>query len=238
MKHPDPSRLSALLDGDLGPPELREIEGHIEFCESCSSLLAELRTLQRQARELPDRLPSRDLWPGIARALREDGVRDPDVIRLHPAASVPLQPTRRGFHLSVPQAVAACLALAMFSGLAGVRLGQGWTSTGEAFQEPASQGAQPSWVKEVREATPGLEVIALEVSRLERLLAEHRGELDPLTAGVLERSLGIIDRAIGESVSALRADPGNRFLENNLERAILAKGEYLRDAAFLVAPIS
>ncbi|MFH1765462.1 MAG: zf-HC2 domain-containing protein [Gemmatimonadota bacterium] len=238
MKHPDPSRLSALLDGDLGPPEVREIERHMEGCATCSSLLADLRALQRQARDLPDRLPSRDLWPGIARALQEEGVRNPDVIRLHPAASAPLQPKRRGFHLSVPQAVAACLALAMFSGVVGARFGQGWASTREVSQERASQEARSSWVSLVREATPGLEATALEVARLERVLAGHRGELDPLTAGVLERSLGTIDRAIGESVSALRADPGNRFLENNLERAILAKGEYLRDAAFLVAPIS
>ncbi len=238
MKHPDPSRLSALLDGDLGPSEHQEIEGHIEVCATCSSLLAELRAVQRKARELPDRFPARDLWPGIARALREGEVRDPDVIRLHPPDSVPLQRNRRGFHLSVPQAAAACLALVMFSGVAGARLGQGWTSTGEVVREPTPQGAMPSWVTEIREATPGLEATAVEVSRLERVLAEHRGELDPLTAGILERSLGTIDRAIAESVSALRADPGNRFLENNLERAILAKGEYLRDAAFLVAPIS
>jgi hypothetical protein len=90
----------------------------------------------------------------------------------------------------------------------------------------------------VTEATPGLEATALEVARLEQILSEHRGELDPVTAQVLERNLSIIDGAIQESASALRSDPGNRFLQQNLERAVLAKGDYLRDASFLVVPVS
>jgi hypothetical protein len=126
----------------------------------------------------------------------------------------------------------------MFSGTVGARLGRGSDSPVPTFQETASQGAGASWVSLVTEATPGLEATALEVERLERILADHRGDLDSLTAIVLERNLDIIDEAIRESVSALRADPGNRFLENNLERAILSKGDYLRDAAFLVTPIS
>jgi hypothetical protein len=53
---------------------------------------------------------------------------------------------------------------------------------------------------------------------------------------VLDRNLAIIDGAIQESVMALRADPGNRFLKSNLERTIWTKGEYLRDATVLVVP--
>ncbi len=238
MKHPDHRRFSALLDGNLGPPEAGELEKHLEECDSCFSLLQDIRTIQQQARELPDRLPSRDLWPGIARAIQGEESRDRDVIRLHPDAPAPLKLKRRGFHLSVPQAVAASLALAMFSGVVGARLGHGSGIPARTVQEPASQEARSSWVSLVREATPGLAATALEVARLEQLLADHSGDLDPFSADVLEKNLGIIDRAIRESVSALRADPGNRFLENNLERSILAKGEYLRDAAFLVAPVS
>lgn len=236
MKHPDPRRLSDLLEGDLGSRELEEVQDHLERCDSCSSLLRELRAIQEEARALPDRLPSRDLWPGIARAIQEEGVRDPDVIRLHPGTVVPSQPRRRGLHLSVPQAVAAGLALAMFSGAIGARLSSPPGSAPQAVS--ASQESMSSWVGLVTEATPGLEATALEVARLEQILSEHRGDLDPVTAQVLERNLNVIDGAIQESVKALRSDPGNRFLQQNLERAVLAKGEYLRDASFLVVPVS
>jgi hypothetical protein len=195
MKHPDTRRFSALLEGDLAPPELHELEKHLAGCDVCSALLQDLQDIQGQARELPDRFPSRDLWPGIAQVITEEAGGDPDVVRLHSGAPVLRQPRRRGLHFS-------------------------------------------SWVSLVGEAKPALEAKALEVARLEQLLVEHHGGLDPHTVQLLEKNLGIIDGAIRESVSALRTDPGNRFLEDNLERAILAKGEYLRDATLLVSPIT
>ena len=240
MKHPDPRRFSAMLEGDLTVPETQVLQAHLSECEACSSLLQDLQGIRRQARELPDCLPSRDLWPGIARAIEEETVRDPDVIRLLPGGALGVQPKRRGIHLSVPQAVAAGLALVMFSGAVGAGLGHGTGSLAgsqmASVQEEAAPEALSSWASMVGEARPSLEATALEVVRLERVLAEHGDRMNPGTAQVLERNLSIIDRAIRESVSALEADPGNRFLENNLERAVVAKGEYLRDATLLVVP--
>jgi len=238
MKHPDPRRLSDFLQGDFSPPEIHEMEKHLTGCEACSALLQDLQHIQRQARELPDRFPTRDLWPGIAQVIEEEAGRDPDVIRLHSGAPVLPRRRRRGLHLSVPQAVAAGLALAVFSGSIGARLGQGPASRPVTYQDGTSPEVRSAWVSLVGEAKPALEATALEVARLEQLLAEYRGGLDPLTVEVLEKNLRIIDGAIRESVSALRADPGNRFLEDNLERAILAKGDFLRDAALFVAPIT
>jgi hypothetical protein len=97
---------------------------------------------------------------------------------------------------------------------------------------------EASWVNLVRETSPGLEGSALEVARLEEMLEQNRENLDPATAGILEKNLGVIDQAIRESLNALRSDPGNRFLETHLERSIRAKGDYLRDAAVLVGWIS
>ena len=238
MNHPDSRRFSAFLEGDLAPPELHELEKHLAGCDVCSAMLQDLQEIQGQARELPDRFPSRDLWPGIAQVIKEEAGGDPDVVRLHSGVPVLRQPRRRGLHFSVPQAVAAGLAIAIFSGLVGARLGHEASSQTVAFQDGISLEMRSSWVSLVGEAKPALEAKALEVARLEQLLAEHQGELDPHTVQLLEKSLDIIDGAIRESVSALRTDPGNRFLEDNLERAILAKGEYLRDAALLVSPMT
>ena len=75
-------------------------------------------------------------------------------------------------------------------------------------------------------------------SALEEILAANRHQLDSITVRILEKNLSVIDDAIGESLDALRADPGNLFLETHLERSIRAKGDYLRDAALLVGWIS
>jgi hypothetical protein len=103
-------------------------------------------------------------------------------------------------------------------------------------EEPAETAA--TWVRLVEQAKPELAPVAAEVVRLERILADHHTDLDPVTVGVLQKNLEAIDRAIRESLAALREDPGNQFLESNLERAVLSMSEYLRDAASLVTPVS
>ncbi len=68
---------------------------------------------------------------------------------------------------------------------------------------------------------------------MEALLSEHRDELDPNTVRILEKNLGIIDRAIQESGEALAGDPGNEYLREHLDRAVRRKVAYLRDASLI-----
>ena len=238
-KHPDSHRFSAFLDGELPAEEFRRLEEHLSSCEACSALVRDLWRIREDARGLPDAFPDRDLWPGIAEAIAGETALDPDVIRLHPHVSrVDLRPLRRRVHLTLPQAAAAGLVLALFSGMAGARLGAG--AGFEAPRETAAAGeaAEASWVRLVGEARPDLAPTAREVARLEMVLDEYREGLDSITAQVLDKSLRTIDRAIEESLLALRADPNNRFLESNLERAILTKSDYLQDATRFIVPVS
>jgi hypothetical protein len=236
MEHPDPRLFSALLDGGLSPSELEELDGHLEECTTCTSLLQDLQDIRRQAEELPDRSPSKDLWPGIEAAIRTIQEESPDVIRLHPRIPASTRGKNRKLHLSIPQAVAAGLALALFSGLLGSRVGMAPSASPAGDSASASLEEVPPWVSQVSQSQPSLGATAREVANLEGLLHDHREDLDPNTSLVIQKNLQVIDRAIRESIVALQNDPGNRFLEKNLERAVLAKGEYLRDAASLVVP--
>lgn len=233
MPHPDAHSLSELLDGDLPAFRAGEVERHLRDCPECSDLLDELAEVRRRARALPHREPERDLWPEIEETILRGEGKGAGVIRLHPDAPDTSPGPRRGLHLSVPQAAAAGLALALFSGAVGAYL------NGPA---PAGPGAEPGpaaeWVQEVKRAEPGLESSAREVVRLEELLARHRNELDPATVRTLEKNLALIDEAIRESIAALRDDPGNAFLRDHLARSVEAKESYLREATSLVAPVS
>jgi hypothetical protein len=62
-------RLSEYLDDELDAPTRAELEAHLEGCPPCRRVLADLRTLQRAARNLPERAVAHDLWPGLARQL-------------------------------------------------------------------------------------------------------------------------------------------------------------------------
>ena len=233
MKHPASHRLSAYLDGGLSPDQGRELEEHLRECRDCAELLGDLDAIRSQARDLPDRLPDRDLWPDIARAIEEDALQDPDVIRLHPGVPSTSPRRRMKFGIPIPHAVAAGLVLAMVSGAAGARLAR-VPSPEVAVALPA----EATWVSLVGEASPDLATPAREVARLEAILAGNRDDLDSTTATILEKNLAVIDMAIRESLAALQVDPGNLFLETHLERSIQAKGEYLRDTALLVGWIS
>jgi anti-sigma factor RsiW len=233
MTHPESERFSAYLDGLAPDGEALELEEHLAACDECHALLNDLSELQRMARDLTDQFPPKDLWPGIARAIRRDATQDAEVIRLYPGFQQPAEPAPRTFRLSLPQAAAAGLVLAVLSGALGLRMG-----SAPAQEAVVAVEAQASWVSLVGEASPGLVGSAREVAQLEQILQQHDAELDPATIRILEKNLGVIDRAIRESVAALMADPGNRFLEGHLERAIQAKGDYLRTAALLMAPVS
>ena len=74
---------------------------------------------------------------------------------------------------------------------------------------------------------------AAAVADLERLLAQRRGQLDTTTVRVIEKNLGIIDRAIRDAQSALAADPANAYLNQHLAQAMRRKLELLRQATTL-----
>src|ERR1051325_3364527 len=74
---------------------------------------------------------------------------------------------------------------------------------------------------------------AAAVADLERILAQRRGRLDTATVRVIEKNLGIIDRAIRDAQSALAADPANSYLNLHLAQEMRRKLELLRQAAAL-----
>ena len=59
-------RLSDYLEGDVDASTRIAIEAHAASCDDCGALLADLRTLQVNATNLPELSPKRDLWAGIA----------------------------------------------------------------------------------------------------------------------------------------------------------------------------
>ena len=72
-----------------------------------------------------------------------------------------------------------------------------------------------------------------EITRLGAIMRERRAQLDPVTIGVIERNLQIIDGAIAQCRSALSRDPASRYLMQSLDSALEDKVELLRTAAML-----
>ena len=208
------NRLSEYLDGDLPEKELSGLEAHLPGCADCRATLQQLRRVVARAQALDDRPPTADLWPAIARHV---GVVSLDARR-----------ARRRLSFTVPQLAAAAVALALLSAGSAWLLGHRPTPT----QAPQATTTPSPILTNVGtyEANPRY---AAAVASLERVLAQGRSRLDTATVRVIEKNLGIIDRAIRDAQSALAADPANSYLNLHLAQEMRRKLELLRQAAAL-----
>jgi hypothetical protein len=219
-------RLSEYLDDDdLGARERREIEAHLRTCAKCRSVLDDLREVRAQARALPDTAPLSDLWTGV-----EDRI-SPGARGFSRASVAELKlraPGVRKISFTIPQAIAASLALMLVSGgmVWLLRTGGRQPESGiVAVERPRTPAMTPA-----NFADPQYDEA---VADLERTLEVGRGKLDPETIRVLEANLQAIDRAIEQSKQALEADPANLFLNAHLATARQRKLALLRRASAL-----
>lgn len=211
----DTERLSDYLDGELSPGEVAEIEAHLAGCEACASTLEDLRTLVSTAGNLPEVPPERELWPEIEARLEPRGRQAPDVLQLRP---------RRRVVMTVPQLIAAAIALVLFSASA-VWLAVGGTGTPAAG--PSLAGASSAVTNVV------FKDFDRTIESLEQEYRSRRAELDPETIRVVERNLAIIDQAISEAREALAEDPSSGFLSAHLADAMRHKMDLLRQATLI-----
>ena len=211
-------RLSDYLDGSLGPAEREAVEAHLAECEECARTLEDLRAIVAEAERLSAVPPARDLWPGIERRLA------PRARGTEPAESgARVVPFRRRVMLTVPQLMAAAVALVLFSASAV------WLAVSGTAEPPsAAVAAEPS------PATFATFVDYEEtIAGLEEEYRSRREALHPETIRVVERNLAIIDRAIAEARDALASDPSSGFLSEHLADAMRRKADLLRRAAVI-----
>ena len=60
------SVLSAWFEGDLADGERRAVDAHLRECLRCAALVRDIEAIRKDAANLPELAPSRDLWNGIA----------------------------------------------------------------------------------------------------------------------------------------------------------------------------
>jgi anti-sigma factor RsiW len=214
-------RLSEYLDGELPATDRAALEAHLEACNDCSALLADLRRVVDRARVAEEYAPRRDLWPGIASR-----------IGATPASSPRMG---RKWSFSLPQLAAAAILLMTLSG-SGV-----WLFRSRALSpatRPIATMATPAGTPVATIASRNAsQSYAAAIADLERVLAGGRGQLDTTTVRVIEQNLAAIDQAIVQAQQALLADPANLYLNTHLAETMRRKLDLLRQAATLV-PVS
>ena len=211
-------RLSEYLDEELAPAERREVEAHLAGCDECAAVLDDLRRVIARAQTIEPRPPQADLWPGVAGRIE--------------------RPAMRRFAFTLPQALAASLAIALLSGAIVWQLMAGPEGPRNGHTSPApaavaqavTPAPQPPDVAAVSYADAQYDAA---VADLEKALKDGRGRLDRSTIAIVEHNLQIIDQAIDQARQALESDPANSYLSSHLVEARRRKLDLLRRAAAL-----
>jgi anti-sigma factor RsiW len=215
-----------LVDGTLGPLRRTELELHLETCEDCAALVADLQELARASAALGPMEPPARVWRRIADRLQAEG-------RVQPASRV----YRRRYDTVL--ALAAALLLVVGGSLFLILRDAGTSAPGAppapadtAHAEPPAGNAAP---------VDPVQAVTLELARSEQhfqnvveLVAKGDRPVDAETAAVLQKSMLAINDAIAESRKAIETNPQNAAAQQTFYEMLKQKIQFLQDTIALM----
>ena len=220
--------INELVEGTLGPLRRAELELHLETCEACAALLADLREIARATDSLEDLTPPAHVWTQVADQLRREG-------RVSAGArSALLRPSYTML------ALAAALVVVVGASLLMLRPRQAAVvppanQTAEATP-PASASNAPV-DDSVQSIAPGV-TRQLEVTetQLANLIEEaKKAGTAPETLAVLQKNLLVVTDAVEESRKALESDPQNAAARESFYDLLRQKIRFLQDTIALMS---
>ena len=206
--------IQELVDGTLGPVRRAELQTHLDHCDDCRALVADLQKIRATAASLDRPQPPDHVWMQIAGRLRQEG-------RVSGASSAP----RRNLAWL---ALAAALVIAVGGSIyVLLPLRSQQATSGNAAAGTTVQSA----ADEVQIAEQHLQ---LAIEGLQRAADMNDGTLDPETQAVLQKNLQVLNGAISESRAALKSDPQNAPARASLFDALRQKVTLLQDTIALM----
>lgn len=236
------SLLPAYLEGELGKADRRAIERHSSGCARCSALLGEVAAIVAGARDLSDLVPARDLWPEIEARIQPDVVSLP-AAREEAGVRVRHATPRWATARLVAAAAALVVSTAGITYVATSRADSARSKVAAATVADSGTGSGQTASTMTLPARNASDMSNMsteqlydqEIARLQTIVRDRGSVLDTATIAVIQQNLGIIDSAIAQSRAALAADPGSRFLNDQLNSVLGQKVELLRTVALLPA---
>jgi anti-sigma factor RsiW len=222
-------RIQELVDGTLGSIRRAELEQHLAQCDACRALKEDLERIRDAAAALPPLAPPDGAWLQIAGRLRREG-------RIHESAGP--ASTRRVQYTWL--AVAAGLIIVAGASILVLFRSAPTPSTSPS---PAAVAVTPGTTDEKDTASVQAAQTAVEAAQqqfekaiadLEKVAKANTGALDPGTATVIDKNLGIIDQAIAENRAAVRAEPTSVAARETLFEALRQKVSLLQDTISLI----
>ncbi len=218
-----------LVDGTIGPIRRADLEAHLGSCEECRALAADLQKIRDAAPQLDD-LPVPDgAWLQIAGRLRQQG-RSREEAPVVQARSMPRRLLALAAGLIVVIGASLALLIPRLTREPAPASPPQVAAPAPAGNAPTTESVQ-AVQNEVAQAQQQMETA---ITHMEEIAKANQQALDPKTAATLEKNLGIIDQAIAETRSAVKADPGSVAANRTLFEALKQKVTLLQETIALM----
>jgi hypothetical protein len=220
---------SDLLEGGVDDARRAALEAHAASCDACRALAADVRRIAQTAATLERHAPPRDGWTRLAQRLsNEPGFADA-AKRRAPGAT----PIVRLSHQWTWLAVAAALIMAVGVTLVFFKRG---LDTAPRTPPALASNAPPSRLvesieSELQQAADHYEKA---IAALEQVANQSDSPLDAEVTATLRKELGVIDKAIDDSRTALRSQPESQLAQESLFEAFRRKVSLLQDTIALM----
>ena len=223
--------LSEFLDGSLGHREHASVSTHLAACPACDAAREDFNAIIGAAREARTHLyappDERALWLRVRGAVESEGR----------VASAAAGSSREGFwsrllhkrwELSLPQlaaGVAAVVVAVSFVTVLGVQYANSGRGPGAARSERAVRRAvgdevYPRTYLEPHEAS---------LQYWQQRVEARRASWNPRMRASFDRSVGVLDQAVNESLADLQQNPHDEIAEEMLNSALRDKIELLKE---------
>jgi Putative zinc-finger len=207
--------IQELVDGTLGPLRRAELEAHLQQCEPCRRLAADLSRIHDLAGSLGPAAAPDHVWLQIAGRLRQEGRVAPPPARA--------RVTRR----LAPLALAASLLL-----IVGASLYLLYPRSGQPDERLATGNVAAG------DPVQGYSAVDAELKLAEQHFQNAMVRLEDLagaeTADILRKNAQVINQAIDESRAALAQEPQNASARHSLFDAVRRKVVLLQDTIALM----
>jgi hypothetical protein len=224
----DNDAIQELVDGTLGAIRRAELEQHLGQCEDCRKLLADLTKIRDVARTFERLTPPDRAWLQIAGRLRQAG-------RIQPATATADSRYQRYAILAIAAALLLAVAGSLFVLLPRFRGGEASPAPSSAQQTNRGNAAGDDAVQSVEaEFRLAEQHYQNAIAKLEEAARSNQSAIDPQTAAMLQKNLQIIDQAIAESRSALKAEPQSVPARDSLFEGLRRKVGLLQDTIALM----
>jgi anti-sigma factor RsiW len=220
-------RIQELIDGTLGAIRRSELEQHLAECEECRAIKADLERVRAAAAALPRLAPPDGAWLQIAGRLRQEGR-----IRATAPAAAPRRVSYAWLGIAAALVLAAGVSVMML-----LRTTPAGTPApaAKSTTAPAGNAAGTESVEAAQNAVDSAQAeYEKAIGNLQKVAQEHMSALDPQTATVIEKNLGIIDGAIAENRAAVKAEPASVAARETLFETLRQKVSLLQDTIALI----